>query len=81
MAGYLDGLPSARAEELAVRHHLAWHELDALRAHALLDQAEGIDRGWVLGGSADVGAAGWGGPDQDARHSYTYKQNRSDSMY
>jgi tetratricopeptide (TPR) repeat protein len=35
------------ALRLAVRHHLAWHELDALRAHALLDQAEGINRGWA----------------------------------
>jgi hypothetical protein len=25
----------------------SWSELDALRAHALLDQAEGIDRGWA----------------------------------
>ncbi|MGO9077459.1 MAG: hypothetical protein ACLQDY_00225 [Streptosporangiaceae bacterium] len=32
---------------LATRHHLPWHELDALRAHAALDQAEGIDRGWT----------------------------------
>ena len=35
------------ALRLAARHHLAWHELDALRAHALLDQVEGIDRGWA----------------------------------
>jgi tetratricopeptide (TPR) repeat protein len=35
------------ALRLAVRHQLAWHELDALRAHALLDRAEGIDRGWA----------------------------------
>ncbi len=35
------------ALRLAVRHQLAWHELDALRAHALLDQAEEIDRGWA----------------------------------
>jgi hypothetical protein len=35
------------ALRLAVRHQLAWHELDALRAHALLDQSEGIDRGWA----------------------------------
>ena len=35
------------ALRLAVRHHLAWHELDALRAHARLDQAEGVDRGWA----------------------------------
>ena len=34
------------ALRLAVRHQLAWHELDALRAHALLDQAEGSDHGW-----------------------------------
>jgi hypothetical protein len=33
------------ARRLAVRHQLAWPELDALRAHALLDRAEGIDRG------------------------------------
>ncbi len=35
------------ALRLAVRHNLAWHELDALRAHATLDHAEGIDRGWA----------------------------------
>ena len=35
------------ALRLATRHQLAWHELDALRAHALLDQAEGTDRGWA----------------------------------
>lgn len=35
------------ALRLAVRHQLAWHELDALRAHTLLDQAEGINRGWA----------------------------------
>jgi hypothetical protein len=36
------------ALRLATRHHqLPWHELDALRAHANLDQAEGIDRGWA----------------------------------
>ena len=35
------------ALRLAVRHQLAWHELDALRARAPLDQAEGIDHGWA----------------------------------
>jgi tetratricopeptide (TPR) repeat protein len=35
------------ALRLATRHQLAWHELDALRAHAALDRAEGIDRGWA----------------------------------
>ncbi len=35
------------ALRLAALHQLAWHELGALRAHALLDQAEGIDRGWA----------------------------------
>jgi hypothetical protein len=35
------------ALRLATRHHLAWHELAALRAHADLDQAEGADRGWA----------------------------------
>ncbi len=35
------------ALRLATRHHLAWHELDALRAHAALDHAEGTDRGWA----------------------------------
>ena len=29
------------------RHQLAWHELDALRAHAALDQAEGADHEWA----------------------------------
>ncbi len=35
------------ALRLAARHQLAWYELDALRAHALLDQAERVDRGWA----------------------------------
>jgi hypothetical protein len=35
------------ALRLAVRHQLPWSELDALRAHTLLDQAERIDRGWA----------------------------------
>ena len=35
------------ALRLATRHQLAWHELDALRAHAALDQAEGTDHGWA----------------------------------
>jgi hypothetical protein len=35
------------ALRLATRHHLAWNELSALRAHADLDRAEGSDRGWA----------------------------------
>ncbi len=35
------------ALRLATRHQLAWHELDALRAHAALDQAAGADNGWT----------------------------------
>jgi hypothetical protein len=35
------------ALRLAVRHHLAWSELDALRAHAALDEAEHEDHGWA----------------------------------
>jgi tetratricopeptide (TPR) repeat protein len=35
------------ALRLATRHHLAWCELDALRAHAMLDQAEGTDHQWA----------------------------------
>ena len=51
-AGDPDSLYSGRdaadaAVRLAVRYQLAWCELDALRAHALLDQAEGTDRGWA----------------------------------
>ena len=47
-----DLLPQGRdaadaALRLAVRRQLPWHELDALRAHGQLDQAEGIDRGWA----------------------------------
>jgi hypothetical protein len=51
-AGDQDLLYSGRdaadaAVRLAARHQLPWCELDALRAHALLDHAEGIDRGWA----------------------------------
>jgi hypothetical protein len=35
------------ALRLATRHQLAWHELDALRAHATLDRAEHADRDWA----------------------------------
>lgn len=35
------------ALRLATRHHLTWHELDALYAHTALDRAEGTDRGWA----------------------------------
>jgi hypothetical protein len=35
------------AGRLATRHHLAWHELDAMNAHVALDRAEGIDHGWA----------------------------------
>jgi hypothetical protein len=48
----LDSLAQGRdaadaALRLATRHHLAWHEVDALRAHVTLDRAEGTDRGWA----------------------------------
>ena len=32
---------------LAIRHHLPWNELDALRAHAALDASRGVDHGWA----------------------------------
>jgi hypothetical protein len=35
------------ALRLATHHHLPWQELDALRSHAALDHAEGIDHGWA----------------------------------
>ena len=35
------------AHRIATRHRLGWQELDALDAHAHLDQAEGVDRGWA----------------------------------
>jgi tetratricopeptide (TPR) repeat protein len=40
------------ALRLATRHQLAWHELDALRACAELDRAEGRNGGWAA--QADV---------------------------
>jgi hypothetical protein len=46
--GTAAGSPAPRRpRRLAVRHHLPWHELDALTAHAALDEAEGTDHGWV----------------------------------
>jgi hypothetical protein len=35
------------ARRLAVRHQLRWQELDALTAHAALDEAEGLSDGWA----------------------------------
>ena len=35
------------AYRIATRHGLAWQELDALDAHARLDQIEGVDYGWT----------------------------------
>jgi len=45
LAGGRDAADAAL--RLAIRHHLAWHELDALRAHVALDQAEGSDHQWA----------------------------------
>jgi tetratricopeptide (TPR) repeat protein len=50
--GNADALAQGRddadaARRLAIRHHLPWHELDALTAHATLDEAEGTSRGWA----------------------------------
>jgi tetratricopeptide (TPR) repeat protein len=43
----LQGRDAADAAlRLAARHHLAWHELDALRAHTALDRTEQSDHGW-----------------------------------
>jgi len=35
------------ALRIAEHHHLAWQELDAERAHAVLDRVEGADHGWA----------------------------------
>ncbi|HEX6858284.1 MAG TPA: hypothetical protein VF204_23555 [Streptosporangiaceae bacterium] len=41
------GRPDADAAlTLAISHDLPWSELDALRAHAALDEAENTDNGW-----------------------------------
>jgi tetratricopeptide (TPR) repeat protein len=53
------------ALRLATRHHLLWHELDALRAHAALDQAESIDRGWSAQADALYGRLVPAGLDPD----------------
>ena len=53
------------ALRLAARHNLAWHELDALRAHAALDHAEGIDRGWAAKADARQAALVPAGLDPD----------------
>jgi tetratricopeptide (TPR) repeat protein len=50
--GNADALAQGRddadaARRLAVRHHLPWQELDALTAHAALDEAEGTSHGWA----------------------------------
>jgi tetratricopeptide (TPR) repeat protein len=49
VAGYTaQGRDAADAAlRLATRHQLAWHELDALRACAELDRAEGRNGGWA----------------------------------
>ena len=36
------------ARRMAVRHQLPWHELNALRAHASLDEAEGTSHDWAI---------------------------------
>src|SRR5215469_2100379 len=51
--GNTDALAQSRddadaARRLAIRHHLPWHELDALTAHATLDQTEGTGHGWAV---------------------------------
>jgi hypothetical protein len=51
------------ALRLATRHHLPWHQLDAGRAHAALDKAEGIERGWAA--KADAMHARLVPPDLD----------------
>jgi tetratricopeptide (TPR) repeat protein len=38
---------AAAAHRIAIRHRLAWQELDILDAHAHLDHAEGVDHGWT----------------------------------
>lgn len=68
-AGEPDLLYSGRdaadaAARVAARHQLAWCELDALHAHALLDQAEGTDRGWAA--KADALHARLVPPDLDS---------------
>ncbi|HET8683730.1 MAG TPA: hypothetical protein VFM54_17960 [Micromonosporaceae bacterium] len=35
------------ALRIATRHRLPWHELDAMGAHAHLDEVEGTDHGWA----------------------------------
>lgn len=35
------------AHQIAIRHRLAWHKLEALDARSCLDHVEGIDRGWA----------------------------------
>jgi tetratricopeptide (TPR) repeat protein len=40
------------ALRLAVGHRLAWHQLDALNAHARLDTVAGDDRGWAAKAAA-----------------------------
>ena len=50
--GNADALAQGRddadaAWRLAVRRHLPWHELDALTAHAALDEAEGTSHDWA----------------------------------
>ncbi len=53
------------ALRLAIRHNLPWHELGALRAHAALDHAEGIDRGWAAKANARQAALVPAGLDPD----------------
>jgi hypothetical protein len=63
------------AHRLAVRHRLAWHQLDALDAQAELDLVEGIDNGWagqaaslrarLIPGDLDPDPFAAGGPPPD----------------
>ena len=43
---------ASTALDLATTHNLPWSELEALRAHTALDQAEGTGNGWAARATA-----------------------------
>jgi DNA invertase Pin-like site-specific DNA recombinase len=56
------------ALRIATRRGLAWQQLDALDAHAHLDQVEGVDHGWARQAIRERTSAGLAAARARGRH-------------